>query len=370
MKIAINVRSFSNKGGIGRYSRALVQSLIEKYPDDSFHLFSNSDTDFSFIAPGDNWEFIPVNGSSNRILWERYSLARAVNKVKPDIFHCPDYTLPPGIQYPGVVTVHDLSFKYFPRGVSLKARWLYNYLTPPSVKKAWLVMADSHFTKTEIIRAGWKSRDSIRVVHLAVDDTYFDTPPDDELKTVMNTYELDPGYILYLGALDRRKNVTILVQAYSEMRNRDKNLPTLVLAGEDIGGAAEITSLVLQLGIGDCVKRIGFVQPEHLRAIYRCAKIFVFPSLYEGFGLPPLEAMACGVPVIVSNQASLPEVVGDSGIAVSVDNVIGLMESMRVLLTDDEIYNKLSVKGYERARRFTWGKVADDVMNVYSEVLQ
>ncbi|MCD6217763.1 glycosyltransferase family 4 protein [bacterium] len=369
MKIAINVRSFSNKGGIGRYSRALVKNLIARYPDDSFQLLSTPDTDTSFITPSGNWTFIPVAGSSNRVLWERYSLARAVNKVEPDIFHCPDYTMPPGIRYPGVVTVHDLSFKYFPRGVSLKARMLYNYLTPPSVKKAWLVMADSNFTKREIIRARWKSHDSIRVVHLAVDDTYFDTPSDDELKTVMDTYEIDPDYILYLGALDRRKNVTILVQAYSEMRNRIKNLPTLVLAGEDIGGGAEITSLVLQLGIGDCVKRIGFIKSEHLRAIYRCARFFVFPTLYEGFGLPPLEAMACGIPVIVSNRASLPEVVGDSGIAVSVDDVVGLMESMQVLLTDDDVHHKLSVKGYERARQFTWGKVADDVMNVYREVL-
>lgn len=370
MKIAINVRSFSNKGGIGQYSRALALNLIERYPDDSFHLFSTPNTDVSFIPPADNWEFIPVRGSSNRVLWEKNSLARAVNKIGPDIFHCPDYTIPPGIQYPSVVTVHDLSFKYFPRGVSLKARLLYNYLTPSSVKKAWFVIADSHFTKREIIRAGWKSSDSIKVVHLAVDDTYFETPSDDEMKSVMETYDLEPGYILYLGALDKRKNVIILVQAYSEMRNKETNLPKLVLAGDDIGAAAQITSLILQLGIGDSVKRVGFVEPEHLRAIYRGAKIFVFPSLYEGFGLPPLEAMACSVPVIVSSQASLPEVVGDSGIAVSVDNVIGLIESMSVLLNDDAVYNKLSAKGYERARNFTWGKVADESMNVFREVLQ
>ncbi|MFH1515897.1 MAG: glycosyltransferase, partial [bacterium] len=185
MKVALNVRSFENRGGIGRYARALAQNLIAHYPDDFFYLFSNSDTDISFLPPGKNWKFVPLGGFSNRLLWERYSLAKAVNDLKPDIFHNPDYTVPHRIKAPCVVTVHDLSFKYFPGGVSLKARVLYNALTPQSVRKARLVIADSKFTKNEIIRAGWKSKSDIRVVHPGVNDTYFDQVPDDELNLVM-----------------------------------------------------------------------------------------------------------------------------------------------------------------------------------------
>lgn len=370
MKVALNVRSFENRGGIGRYTRALVQNLIKLYPDDFFSLISNSDTDISFLPPNKNWKFTHIGGPSNRILWERFSLAKAVNDINPDVFHNPDYTIPPGIKVPSVVTVHDLSFKYFPTGVKLKSRMLYNALTPKSVMKARIVIADSKFTKSEIVRAGWKSQDDIRVVYLGVNEIYFDDMPNDELQLVLTQFELEPGYILYLGALDKRKNITAIVKAYSELKNKLKTLPRLVLAGEDIGAASEITSLILQLGLGNDVKRIGFIQPEYLKAIYSAAKIFVFPSYYEGFGLPPLEAMACGVPVITSDRASLPEVVGDAGICISIDSTVGLSESMELLLADENVYADLSEKGKMQAGKFTWPKVAEEVMNVYREVVE
>ena len=370
MKVALNVRAFENRGGIGRYARALVQNLIALYPDDFFYLFSKSGTDISFLPPAENWKFVPIGGLSNRVLWERYSLAKAVNDVHPDIFHNPDYTVPMRITAPCVVTVHDLSFKYFPSGVSLKARMLYNTLTPKSVMKSRIVIADSKFTKDEIIRAGWKSDKDIRVIHLGVNEVYFEDIPEDECRNIIKEYGIEPGYILYLGALDKRKNITALVQAYAKVKSKIKKIPPLVLAGEDIGGGAEITNLVLKLGIGDDVQRIGYIPPERLKAIYSCATIFVFPSHYEGFGLPPLEAMACGVPVIVSDKASLPEVVGDAGICTSIDTPDGLAESIELLLTDKEIHSVFKRKGKIRAKTFTWGKVAGEVMSVYKEVVK
>jgi glycosyltransferase involved in cell wall biosynthesis len=373
MRIAINCRSCANKGGIGRYSRALIRELIDRFKNHHFLLFSPMETDLAFIDPAfidkkSNWEKIPVSGSSNRPLWETFNLTNAVNHSEPDIFHNPDYTVPSGIKAPSTVTVHDLSFKFYPIGVSLKARTLYNLLTPQSVRKAKLVMADSQSTKREIIRAGWKSAEFIRVVYLAVDDNFLTEINPEESVSVLREFNLEAGYILYLGAIDKRKNITDIVKAYSELSGTQTGIPPLVLAGEDIGGASEVTDLILKLKLGNKIRRIGFVEPSKLKAVYSNAKMFVFPSHYEGFGLPPLEAMACGVPTIVSDSTSLPEVVGDSGLIVPLNDVKKLAESMLQLVTDKDLHHKLSVNGRKRASSFTWDKVSDNVMRVYEEI--
>ena len=367
MKVAINARAFKNRGGIGRYSRALVRTLIANYPSHEFLLLAHPGLDISFLKPASNWHFIPIPGPSNRAYWETYSLPPVVNKHQPDIFHNPDYTVPAGIKVPSTVTVHDLSFKYFQHGLSLKARVIYGLLTPPSVKKCRIIMADSAFTKAEIVRAGWKDEDSIRIIHLAVDKELFQPPAEDDVDEVLRDHSLEPGYILYLGAIDKRKNIVALVKAYAELKKKLPDAPRLVLAGENIGGEAEVMNSILNLGIGDSVVRIGFVQPDHLCELYAGASVFVFPSLYEGFGLPPLEAMACGVPVITSNAASLPEVVGDAGITVSLDDPDSLTDAMHLVLTDSNTHAQMADKGRVHAGNFTWDKVAANVMSVYEE---
>jgi alpha-1,3-rhamnosyl/mannosyltransferase len=369
MRIAINIRSFLNRGGIGEYSRSIVKNLVKCFPDDTFLLFGIPGTDTSFLPERDNWRFIEIRGPSNRIFWERFSLTPSVNEEKADIFHCPDYTAPPGMNCPIVVTVHDLSFKFFPRGVSLKARILYNLTAPRSMERSSLLISDSHFTKNEIKNTGWKNPNDIRVVHLGVGDEFLETIPNDEIKTILKIYELEQGYILYLGALDKRKNIALIINAYGQLKKNGLNPPKLVLAGDDIGGGSEITNLILKLGLGNDVRRIGFIPREHIRQIYKGAIFFVFPSIYEGFGLPPLEAMACGVPVIASEAASLPEVVGNAAILIPVADCAPLIEAMRIFLADDLIRGEYASKGQKRARDFTWEKTARETMNVFLEVI-
>jgi glycosyltransferase involved in cell wall biosynthesis len=229
-------------------------------------------------------------------------------------------------------------------------------------------MADSESTKREIIRAGWKSAEFIRVVYLAVDGNFLTELNPEESASILREFNLEAGYILYLGAIDKRKNIADIVKAYSELSGSQTNLSPLVLAGEDIGGASEVTDLILKLNLGNKVRRIGFVEPSKLKAVYSNAKMFVFPSHYEGFGLPPLEAMACGVPTIVSDSTSLPEVIGDAGLIVPMNDVGKLAESMLKLLTDKDLHLKLSIDGRKRASLFTWDKVADNVMSVYQEI--
>jgi glycosyltransferase involved in cell wall biosynthesis len=368
MIVGINARAFNNRGGIGRYSRALVRNLVSKFPDDKFLLFAHPGLDLSFLPPSGNWKFITVPGTSNRLLWELYSLPHVVNQHKPDVFHNPDYTVPRSIKAPCVVTVHDLSFKYFPDGVSGKARFIYNFLTPSSLKKSRIVMADSFFTKSEIIKAGWKDDEHIRVVHLAVDHELFLRPSDSEIDEILREYNLEKGYILYLGAIDKRKNITGLVSAYASLQAKLTDTPRLVIAGENIGGEAQLMDCILRNKLGGKVTRIGYIKPDMLNAIYSGAMIFVFPSFYEGFGLPPLEAMACGIPVITSDQASLPEVVSDAGITVPIDKPSYLTDAMFNLITDTDLRSELSLKGKDRAKKFTWDLVAENVMAVYREI--
>jgi len=369
MRIAINIRSFTNRGGIGQYARSLVKNLVILFPNHHFLLFGIRGTDTSFLPETKNWQYYPVHGPSNRLMWERFALTQSVNDENPDIYHNPDYTAPPGIISPIVVTVHDLSFKYFPDGLSFKAKILYNLTVPRSIERATLAIADSHFTKSEIKRAGWKNVNDIRVVHLGVDEIFFNTIADEEMESVLKQHNLQRGYILYLGALDKRKNIISILHAYSKLKNEGVKIPKLVLAGEDIGGGAQLTNEILKLRLGNDVLRIGFISHEHIRHIYKGASMFVFPSHYEGFGLPPLEAMACGVPVITSDSASLPEVVGDAGFMVPVGHIPPLAEAMRIFITDNKIHEEYSLKAKERAKNFTWQKTAKETMEVYLEAV-
>lgn len=356
VRIGINIRSTANRGGIGRYTRRLMHALSAVDSENDYHLFLPGRYSYDSQGLGPNFNVISVPGPLNRAIWENWNLHRAINRSKPDVFFCPDYTLPIGLSVPGVITVHDLTFMRHPGGLSRRARILYGRLFPPAARKAKLILADSEHTRNDIIELGLKDARYVRTVHLGVDEAFFGEIDDKTLDDSLSRYGIGRGYLLFVGAIEERKNLRKLIAAYKLLKEQGANPPQLILAGPKLDRADEI--LGEATGVTG-VRHLGYVDDAHLPALYRGAAGFIYPSLYEGFGLPPLEAMAAGTPVAVSRLTSLPEVVGDCGIYIdhpeSVESIAdGIKRLMDLGSGRDEAVNA----GRERARGFTWQRCA------------
>jgi glycosyltransferase involved in cell wall biosynthesis len=254
---------------------------------------------------------------------------------------------------------------------------LYTRLVAAAARKADIVLTDSEASKRDIVRLLGIPTARVRVIYLAVDDIYQPVLDEHRLAATRRKYGLPESYLLYLGGFDQRKNVPTLLQAFAQLvkdLRRKVRGPRvfLVVAGRLPTKSSDFfpdpRPIVQELGIGEQVVFTNWVPEEDKPALYSGARAFVFPSLYEGFGLPPLEALACGTPVVASNRGSLPEIVGYGGLLLEPDNVEGLTAAMEKLLTDDDLWIDLRQKGLAHAARFSWEKTARETLAVYREV--
>ena len=365
MRIGINIRSAANRGGIGRYTRRLLNALAAIDNQNDYSLFLPQKFTFEMSGLGPNFSLIPVPGPLNRAIWENWSLHWAIKRRSPDVFFCPDYTLPVALARPGVITVHDLTFMRHPEGLSKRAKMLYGRLFPPSAHKAKLILADSEHTRQDIIELGLKDGRFVRTVHLGVDDAFFADILPATLHDILSRYGLEPGYLLFIGAIEERKNLRRLIAAYKLLQGSLQKLAPLILAGPKLDRADEI--LASATGVPG-VRHLGYVDDAHLPALYRGASGFVYPSLYEGFGLPPLEAMAAGTPVAVSRLTSLPEVVGDCGIYIeNPESVESIADAIHQLIDLGPQKDTMVNAARERARRFTWRTCAEQTLKALQD---
>ncbi len=360
MHIGMNIRSTANRGGIGRYTRRLIQALSDIDSANEYTLYLPSKYDYDPQGLGGNFSMLKVPGPMNRAIWENWSLGRKVNRNRPDVFFCPDYTLPVALKAPGVITVHDLTFMKHPGGLSRRARILYGRLFPPAAAKAKLILADSEHTRNDIIELGLKDAKYVRTVHLGVDKAFFTETENASLDESLSRYGLERGYLLFVGAIEERKNLRRLIAAYKLLKEKGMDIPPLILAGPKLDMADEILSGAT--GVTG-VRHLGYVDDAHLPALYRGAAGFVYPSLYEGFGLPPLEAMAAGTPVAVSRLTSLPEVVGDCGVYIeNPESVESIADGILALTELGERRDEIVQRARERAGGFTWQRCAEQTL--------
>jgi glycosyltransferase involved in cell wall biosynthesis len=232
------------------------------------------------------------------------------------------------------------------------------------VHRADLVLADSQSTKDDLVELLGVEADRIEVVYPGVEERFHPIENQALLEEVRRRYNLPPRFILGLGTLQPRKNFVRLIEAYSLLVTRHSSLQ-LVIAGGKGWLYEEIFATVERLGLEKKVVFPGFVADEDLPALYNLAELFVFPSLYEGFGLPPLEAMACGTPVITSDASSLPEVVGEAGLMVEATDVEGLTQAMQRVLEDSALRERMIAKGMKQAKKFTWEQAAAKLLSLY-----
>ncbi|HAW59525.1 MAG TPA: glycosyltransferase family 1 protein [Bacteroidales bacterium] len=285
-------------------------------------------------------------------------------KVVHNITQIPTFFKFKNVKY--IITVHDLIPVLFPKEVKLGYHLFFRVFLPRTLKSADRIIVDSNHTKEDLSAHYNISKDKITVIYLAADPRYR-LLDEDRIHNVKDKYGIKLPYILYVGSMERRKNIPLLLKAFLEVKN---NIPhKLVIVGSKGKHFNSITKLVHDYNLQDDVIFTGRVPDEDMPSIYNLAELFVYPSLYEGFGLPPLEAMACGCPVITSNVSSLPEVVGDAGILIDPNNVNELSCAIYKALTDVEFKNSLKLKGLERANMFSWRKFAEETASIYEEFI-
>lgn len=289
---------------------------------------------------------------------------------KSDITHFFNYIAPPCVHGKTVITVHDMVYKAFPETVRTRTKLMLDMGLKKSMKRADIIVTDSEFSKTEIIKYFPQHEKKIRVVPCGVDLDKFKPCKDSEkISAVKKSLGIDGEYFLYLGTIEPRKNLERLIEAYyAFVKKVNKKPPFLVLAGAKGWLYDDIFGKVKKLGLEKYVIFTKYVPSEDINALMSGALSFVFPSVYEGFGMPPLEAMACGVPVLVSDSASLPEVTGDCAVICDACSVKSIAKGLYRLYSDENLRKDLSRRGIERAKNFTWEKSAECLYNVYKEL--
>ncbi len=373
MHITIDYTSaIRQKAGIGRYTRNLVAALADTDHENQYTLFCAGDAPAPAQWPANfSVRATRVPARALTIGWHKLNLPITVERFSgdSDIFHSPDFTLPPLRTPRGVVTVHDLSFLRLPQCADPGLR---DYLTenvPRAVRRASRVLADSNNTKRDVVDLLHVPDDKVSVIHAGVEPRFRPVRDVEQLARIRDRYRLPEFFVLFVGTIEPRKNLGRLISAYSDLR-RQAGLPhQLVISGARGWLYNDIYEQVARAGLTEDVLFPGFIDDSDLPALYTLADLFVFPSLYEGFGLPPLEAMACGTPVIASDNSSLPEVLGAAALLVPAEDTAAITDAMARVLGDATLRTRLADLGRAQATRFTWQSAARQLICAYQEVL-
>lgn len=369
MRVAIDIRHVRDFG-IGTYIRNLVPALGRLGTGAQFLLIGRSD-DFETLGKlSGNYEFHPYS-RMDRGLLQQLSFPLFYGQLKADLAHIPLNVVPLAMPRPYVVTVHDMNELRFPAHTGLRQDWR-AFRVRRGLARAARVITVSSATRRDLEELLTIPSDRIEQIYNAIDPRLFDDTAQiaEEERRILERYQINAPFLLYAGTIRPHKNIPRLVEAFAVLRGEFAEHPEyrdlrLVIMGDEISRNPALRRTVIQTRMEHAVRFLGFVPFETLRAFYRAARAFVFPSLYEGFGLPPLEAMACGTPVVASNVSSLPEVVGDAAELVNPENVFDIARGLREVLLDQNLREDLSRRGRERARQFNWDRTAAAVLNSY-----
>jgi glycosyltransferase involved in cell wall biosynthesis len=309
---------------------------------------------------------IPTRSRPLRIAWEQAALPRRLIRDGVAVLHAPGYVAPAAARVPVVATVYDAIALTHPEWCTALNRLHYRLLVPLTVRRARFVAVPSEATRAALVDRLGIGPAKIRIVPLGVDERFAPIHDAARLAQVRQKYALPPRFILFAGRQDPRKNLERLIESFAALKAA--GLPhDLVLAGRDGRGTAAVRAAVRRLGLAGSVRFPGFVPTEDLAGLYNTAELFVFPSLYEGFGLPPIESMACGVPVVTSRGGAIPEVVGDAAQLVDPTDGAALARAVLEALNNGDLRRRLAAAGLERAARFTWRRAAEAMDRCYRE---
>ena len=363
--------------GVGTYTRNVVRALTRLDQKNQYVLIG-SPRRVAEMGP------LPANFQTVSLLepdttTKGYFHCRAILKqLNCDLVHIPHlFWLPRTLPCPYVMTVHDLlEHMSGTSGLSGLRRSLHFQLTRRVLKGAARIFAVSKFTKSEIEKLFGIAPSHIEVVYNAIDERFLHGHATDaDRQFLAERYQVNYPFLLYAGRISPHKNVVRIIEAFSALKaelDKDGKYPNLklIIIGDELSKHPDLRRTVIRGGVQNDVRFLGFIPIEVLRIFYDAAKIFVFPSLYEGFGLPPVEAMAHGTPVLASNTSSLPEVVGSAAVLVNPENVFEIMRALHRVLLDQPLREKLKRRSYEQAKTFSWDVSAQQILRVYTDVAE
>lgn len=376
-RVALDARKLTRPlDGIGRYVHELANGIVTSSPDIEVHLLSDAPLLPQNRVEGCREAVIGPRGFSAPCwrkplapFWIRFSVPAYLRAAEVDLFHGTNFLVPRTFGCPMVVTVHDMAFVETPFAYDVLYRKYLRVLAMDSVRRASQIVTVSRHAKNDLVRL-WRV-DAARVAPIphGVGPEFHAESDTDYLAGVRSDLRLPDRYVLHVGVVETRKNIETLLRASVKALD-ERLIDAVVLAGGTGAGADRVERLAQDLGIRSKVHLLGYVHQQLLRGLYTLAQALAMPSWYEGFGMPVLEAMACGCPVLSSNVSSLPEVAGDAALLVAPDDVDGWTAALRRVLCDDELRNRLRQQGLERASRFTWRAAAAAHVEVYRKVLE
>lgn len=379
--VAINAQLVSfgqsyRNAGVSRYTYTLLEALDRRGGDDlTYTVFvSSAEAEAASASPlgrSARMRLEPAQWATTspvrRIAWEQGRLPARLREVGAQVFHAPVNVLPERLACPAVVTIHDLAFVRYPQYFRPARRIYQRTFTERSARAATLVVAVSESTRQDIISAFGIAPERVRVIYPTVGDDFRPVGDHSALDAFRARHGLPERYLLYLGTLEPRKNLITLVEAYARFRSETPDAPPLILAGAKGWYYESLYERVRALSLDRYVTFAGYVSREEQALWYAGAALFLYPSLYEGFGLPVAEALACGVPTITSNVSSLPEVAGPVAIQVPPTDAVRLAQAMRDALADRTLRARVAVEGPQWTRRFSMDQLARQYAGVYHE---
>ena len=367
MRVAIDVRKL-NDFGIGTYVRNLVRQLARLDHDTDYVLLCRRD-DAGFAASlGENFRTV-VQEAPNYSIREQLMVPLSLGRSGATLFHAPHYVLPPLAPCRAIVTIHDCIHLRFPQYLPNRLAHVYARAQIWSAtRRARRILTVSHASKQDIIRFFDVPETRISVIPNAIDERFRQAPADADLVRVRERYQLPERFIMYAGNVKPHKNLERLIDAFVAVRRRGFDNLGLLLSGSEVSRYATLRRAVHRYNLHKHVRFLGYQTAETLAVLYRLADVFVFPSLYEGFGLSPLEAIASGTPVVASNVSSLPEVLGDAAVLVDPLEPGSIADGITRVLEDDALRAELRRKGLARAGRFSWERSVKQVRRIYEEI--
>ncbi len=370
MKIGIDGRAakWYRGTGIGTYTYQLIKSLssIDDINDYLIFMPKGLKTELSLAH---NFTFADISAGCSFNFWDEVNIPNILSDKGIDIYHVPQNGVGLSLEKacPSIITLHDVIPYRLPETVSKRYIKIFSENIPSIVEACEGIITVSNFSKQDIMKAFNYTEDKIQVTYLAAESIYKPMDKTFSKAFLKRKYALENKYILYVGGFSPRKNISGLIRAYSIFA--DKYNVKLVIAGTRGKSYEDYLELVQNLKITDKVVFPGFIPTQDLPFFYSGAEVFVYPSFYEGFGLPPVEAMACGTPVISSNVTSMPEIIGDAGILVDPKDVIELSKAIEGVLLDKDLWQRLSKHGIKRAAYFSWKKNAMETLSFYNRIM-
>jgi len=374
VKVAIDIRRIT-EFGVGTYTRNTVRALARLDHSNSYFLIGSPQKVAEMGPLPANFKSVPLLEPDTTVKGY-FEFRTVIQRLKCELVHIPHlFSVPRNLPCPYVMTVHDVfEHMYQTHEHSSLRRSMHFRLTRHVLKGAGRILAVSKFTKGEIEKLFGIASGHIEVVYNAIDERFLRGHASEaDRQLLAERYLVTYPFLLYAGRISPHKNLVRIIEAFSALKTeleKEAMYPDLklIIIGDELSKNPDLRRTVIRSGVQNDVRFMGFVPIEMLRVFYDAAKIFVFPSLYEGFGLPPLEAMAHGTPVVTSNTSSLPEVVGNAAVLVNPENVFEIMRALHRVLVDQAVRDKIRQRGYEQVRKFSWDASAQRILEIYQQV--